>query len=316
MRPTAAPISTKHTAAGLTIVALAPWFASCHGSDRALDVAAPPAPPAQPAVQVPSRTAAWDGHFVGWLIIGQSRYDAEALLTVDGAMRLLVHGPWATFGAGVRPAEKTASAMFVGTFFVAGDMASGGGDILGHPCGSPDAHEFCGLVEPALLSISIGTRELFAGRLVFGPHQNPVTWSFELGWVNDNDSDASLDAIEGVYRSDSADLAPTTDVVITIDGNGALFFQSADTGCVGNGWLVPHADGALNVYDASLTVANCAPAFAHLTGAFEGLATATSIHSGFYCYSYYDNCDGMTLWLSSPAGTPEPRALTLQLGPP
>jgi hypothetical protein len=309
------PSSKKHTTAGL-FVAIAHWLTGCHSSDRPATAQAPPVPPA-PAVQVPSRTPAWDGHFHGWLFIEQSRYRAEALLTVDGAIRLLVHGPWETFGLGLRPADKTASAQFVGSFTVDGNAASGSGVILGHPCGSLGAHEFCGLAEPAQLAISIGTRELLAGKLVFAAAQDPLTWSFELGWVDDDlyDSGASTEAVEGLYRSESAELASRTDLEISIDGNGALFFQSVDTGCVGNGSLVPHADGAFSVYDASLTIDNCAPAFAHLVGAFEGLATETTLHSGFYCYSYYDSCDGVAFWLSSPAGTPEPRALALQITP-
>jgi hypothetical protein len=104
----------------------------------------------------------------------------------------------------------------------------------------------------------------------------------------------------------------------TVDANGALFFQSAATGCVGNGALTPHGDGELNVFDAVLTVESCATQYAHLAGAFEGLATRTTTHSGWYCPFYFtlEECAGLTLWLSTPTGAPRPRSLGMWLAVP
>jgi len=70
-----------------------------------------------------------------------------------------------------------------------------------------------------------------------------------------------------------------------------LFFQSASSGCTGNGQLRPHLDGAVNVYDVSLTVSGCNAPYVHLNGAFEGLATTSP-------GSKWDYDDFLRMWLS------------------
>jgi hypothetical protein len=80
------------------------------------------------------------------------------------------------------------------------------------------------------------------------------------------------------YDMDSsfARIAASYDVqgdVLTIDVNGALFMQSAQTGCVWNGQVML-LDTEWNLYAVSATSENCQGLFAPLAGAtWEGLGT-------------------------------------------
>jgi hypothetical protein len=289
-----------------------------HGAPTPAPVApAPPAPSATPATP-PSRTPAWDGYFTGWVWIENARYLGEALLTTDGAVRLLVFGPYVRLGVGLTPSGDTSARQFVGTFVVAGETASGSGVVLGHPCASPHAHETCGVATPGALAITQGTREQLLGELVVAANSGVEAWLFELSFAEGvlYAQEANLESIEGSYEEQFAEFAAHTDVITSIDGNGRLFFQSPATGCVGNGSLTPHSDGKLSVYDVSLTIENCSSGFAHLAGEFEGLAAETTSHSGWECTFWFPDCDGLAFWLSSRPGTPQPRAMSMWIVPP
>jgi hypothetical protein len=55
-----------------------------------------------------------------------------------------------------------------------------------------------------------------------------------------------------------------------------LFFQSAHSGCIGNGTLAPHLDGEFAIFDVTLTIASCNAPYNYLNGEFEGLATTNA----------------------------------------
>jgi len=57
--------------------------------------------------------------------------------------------------------------------------------------------------------------------------------------------------LAGHYQETLAEFALDGDTIVSIVANGALSFQSANSGCTGNGTLRPHLDGAVNVYDVS-----------------------------------------------------------------
>jgi len=110
------------------------------------------------------------------------------------------------------------------------------------------------------------------------------------------DTPATLAFSEGVYDGSypyNGGAGPS-DIVLTVDAAGAVFFQSAATGCVGNGTLSPHLDGAYNVYDVEITIASCGAASSYLNGTFTGLATRP-----FNADDAFPT-DALLMWLSTP----------------
>jgi hypothetical protein len=69
------------------------------------------------------------------------------------------------------------------------------------------------------------------------------------------------------------DFALDGDTILSIDAAGRLDFQSAHSGCTGNGTLTPH--GEFNVYDALVTIERCNAPYIYLNGEYEGLATTS-----------------------------------------
>jgi hypothetical protein len=100
--------------------------------------------------------------------------------------------------------------------------------------------------------------------------------------------------------------AQAGDVMTTIDGAGQLFFQGPVSGCVGNGALTPH--GELQVFDVSLSIENCAGAYAYLNGQFAGLATETQ--TGYWDYDY-----SLMMFLSTVDGSASTAAVTMYASP-
>jgi hypothetical protein len=108
--------------------------------------------------------------------------------------------------------------------------------------------------EPAELSITTATRSALSGEIAMtNSHE---VWSFEMGWPTATYLEpATFQLAVGQYSEELAELA--IDAVISVDSGGRLFFQSAYSGCVGNGTLTPRSDGTFNVYDVALLLENC-----------------------------------------------------------
>jgi hypothetical protein len=113
----------------------------------------------------------------------------------------------------------------------------------------------------------------------------------------------------GQFKELLAEFASAGDLSMNIDSSGKLFFQSANSGCVGNGALVPHLDGAADTYDVTLMMENCNGAYAYLNGQYDGLALFTA--SSYWDYHYL-----LRMWLSKPTGETPPAALTMLGEPP
>jgi hypothetical protein len=234
---------------------------------------------------------------------------------------MLLRGPYESDGRVLRRVGDPVSAQVVATFTVAGATALGGGLLLGHACPPNDQRTFCYLAAPVQFSFTTGTRP---GRVLEGTfsvtlHAGEQAWSLVLYYADRHYLDpATLESVEGSYVEQFSVVAPGEQMVATVDSNGRLFFQSAVSGCVGNGALAPHLGGAYNVYEASLTIENCGAEYGYLNGAFEGLATRSDSQSSFYCtvYSNFDNCAGLLFWLSTREGAPRPAAMALWALPP
>ena len=182
-------------------------------------------------------------------------------------MRVLLRGPYESDGRVLRRVGDPVSAQVVATFTVAGATASGGGLLLGHACPPNDQRTFCHLAAPVQLSFTTGTR---AGRVLEGAFSVTLdageqAWSLVLYYADRLYLEpATLESVEGSYVEQFSEVAPGEQMVATVDANGRLFFQSAVSGCVGNGALAPHLGGAYNVYDISLTIENCGAEYGSL----------------------------------------------------
>jgi hypothetical protein len=91
-----------------------------------------------------------------------------------------------------------------------------------------------------------------------------------------------------------AEFAVGGDVIMNVDSAGKLFFQSAKSGCVGNGALSAHLDGSADTLDVTLQMENCSGAYAYLNGSYAGLALLTSS-------SVWDYDALLRVWLSKGA---------------
>jgi hypothetical protein len=273
---------------------------------------APSPPPQAPRLPPP-----WFGYFSGWSRIDDVRYLSEAILTVDGSIRLSLRGPYEFRQGGYWPSADLGSAQFLGTFVAEGDLASGSGLILGMPCEPSDGRPFCGWTAPAQIEVMrAATGEILAGEMLVSAPNGAQSWSLEMYWRDPlSDEPGTQAATKGTYAEQIAAFTAGSDVIATVDGAGQMFFQSPGSGCVGSGTFARHRDAELNVYDAALMLENCDAAHAHLNGIFEGLAARTSWHTGFYCQFYYDRCDGLVLLLSTLAGAQRPAAFAMWLNP-
>ena len=71
-----------------------------------------------------------------------------------------------------------------------------------------------------------------------------------------------LTKLKGLYKETLGEFAAGHDIIIDIDATGRFFFQSWQTGCTGNGTLVPRGAPNVNLYSVQ------APSIDACTGAF------------------------------------------------
>jgi hypothetical protein len=244
--------------------------------------------------------AAVDGWYVGTIKIGGTNYYGEAIVTVDGLMRLYLGGAYSDDGT-LQITRPTTSALFVGTLDMSAGAASGSGVVIGLGCGAaPQFNAFCA-GDSAAIHFVVNAGKL-RGEIQEAGSDAAAPWTLELGWwPNDYTLPATLDGLMGQVKEKVAEFAHD-DTVINIDSSGKLFFQSPQSGCVGNGTLAPHLDGHFGVYDVSLTIANCTAPYSYLNGQLDGLATTSPS-------SYWDYDDNLIMWVSSPAGAVKPVGL-------
>ena len=87
-----------------------------------------------------------------------------------------------------------------------------------------------------------------------------------------------------------------------------MSFQSANSGCTGNGLVRVHLDGSYNAFDVALTIGNCKAPHTDMNGTFAGLATVTSS-------SKWDYDSLLCMWLSK-RDPSQPAAMTTLAAPP
>lgn len=248
-----------------------------------------------PAPVVTSESGdAWQGRYVGSVTIGGVQYFGDALLTADGLIRLYLGGPYANDGL-IPQTAPASSAQLVGTLQKQTNQISGDGLVYGQQCGASDPIRFCAEIGHA--NISISTVDNFAvirGNILVTTSAGSETWSLDMHSFSNYyvDLPASQGAA-GNYQEELADFALSGDTIVSVDAAGVLSFQSASSGCTGNGQLRPHLNGAVNVYDVTLTISACNEQYSYLNSTFAGLATTSPSDE----WNYDGN---LRMWLSQP----------------
>ena len=224
---------------------------------------------------VPSATGdPWQGRYVGTVTIGDVQYFGDAILTADGLIRLYVGDPYDD--SGVLPQTvPAASAQLVGTVQGQSSQISGDGLVFGQQCAASQPIRFCAEIGHANIGLAVASVDL-QGQIAVTTSAGTETWSLDMiSFSNYYVLPATPGGLAGNYNEELADFALSSDTIISIDAEGVLFFQSAGSGCTGNGQLRPHLDGAVNVYDVSLTISACDAAHKYLNSTFDGLATTS-----------------------------------------
>ena len=279
-------------------------LASCGGgspADQPVTVASPP-PTGAPS-STPSAHSG--GRFIGTVKIADKTYFGDALITVDGTVRLFVGAP-GSYDGGLQTYKPSVSEQFVGTVTLQGTAASGTGVVMGQYCaGFQLPGPYCGKNAPAEIHLSLGSTDL-QGDVQVAATGAPE-WILDLGYWP-NYYELPTGSLAGEYREDIAEFSTNGDTIINIDSNGSLFFQSVSSGCVGNGLVHSHLDGRYGVYDISLTLANCKPPYTHLNGEYAGLAADSA-------GNYWDYDDELRIWVSSTTAGPAAPALTMLATP-
>lgn len=283
---------------GLSVL---PLLAACGGSGNSPapppGVAVPPSPP-------PTAVEGWHGRFFGEVTVdGQVRI-ADALLTEDGLVRIYIGGPGPSSGL-VQPTRPDGALQYIGDFSFQDAEVSSHGQIQGEDCASDGSAPFCSEIAAATLVLAdLAGSKTWAGELRVETTEGIVIWVIQLDpWENYYLMPAQFSHIEGTYTESLAEFVGDGAAVLSIDATGLLFFQSAQSGCVGNGSLTPHLDGDFNVYDVTIDIASCNAPYDRLNGGFEGLATTSP--TDFWGYDL-----ALRTWLSKTAASPTPAAVT------
>lgn len=281
-----------------------PLLAACGGSGGSGNSPAPPPDVAVPPFPPPTAVEGWHGRFFGEVTVdGQIRI-ADALLTEDGLVRIYIGGPGPSSGL-VQPTRPDGALQYIGDFSFQDGTVSSHGQIQGEDCASDGNAPFCSEIAAATFVLADLPRSTnWAGELRVETGAGVDTWAIELDpWKNYYLTPAQLTRIEGTYTESLAEFVGDGSAVLRIDATGQLFFQSAQSGCVGNGTLTPHLDGDFNVYDVTIDIASCNAPYDRLNGGFEGLATTSP--TDFWGYDL-----ALRTWLSKTAASPAPAAVT------
>jgi len=274
---------------------------ACSG-DGVTKVSSGPLPPYTPLVTIP------DGHgrFMGTVTIAGVSYFGDALLTADGEFRLYVGDPAVGGGGALQFARPRSSAQLVGTA-AAGRATAGSGVVVGQACQTADSSRFCSVPGAAEMTLAVSPTNML-GEIRVMTKEAEENWRLDLQqWRYTYEIPATLRQVTGVFYELQAEFARDRDTAVRIDETGRLFFQSANSGCTGNGSLAPHLDGKFNVYDVSLSIATCDAVHGHMNGDFKGFASVSTSTA-------WSEDVVIRIWLSTRDGMPPRVAITMLLG--
>jgi hypothetical protein len=286
--------------------AFLPALVGCGGgsNDRGAMAVTYTAMPATPA----ESGDAWQGRYVGTVTIGDVQYFGDALLTADGLIRLYVGGPGSDDGL-IQQTVPAGSSQLVGTLHGQMNQLSGDGLVFGQECAALNAIGFCAEVGHASISIAVESADSpghIQGQISVTTSAGTETWSLDLGsWANYYTLPSTQGGLAGRYQEELAEFSIGGDAIISIAADGSLSFQSAGSGCMGQGQSRPHLDGSVSVYDVSLSISGCEAPYDYLNGMYGGLASSSPS-------DYWNYDELLRMWLSqeSVSGSSQP-ALTL-----
>lgn len=254
--------------------------------------------------RAPTSTQGLTGHYVGAVRIADTTYFGDAVVTQDGALRLYIGGPYDD-GGELQIVRPESSQQFVGIIQMRDGQWSGTGVIIGQECAIHPANRFCTQAAPAQFNAAVSlvsgesvTANL-QGQIQIVTSGNTETWSLDLGLWGDN---GPLEP--GQFQEVLAEFASNSDVIVSLDGGGKLFFQSSGSGCVGNGTWAPHSAGPADIYDVTLMMESCSGAYAYLNGSYGGLALSTPD-------SVWDYDSELRIWVSKDPENASPAGLTM-----
>ena len=160
--------------------------------------------------------------------IGDVEYYGDALLTVDGLVRLYVGDPYDDDGVVQGPVTH-GSAQFVGKLAGTSDQAAGSGVIIGQGCKVPNAGRFCSGTAPGQMSVTVASGNI-QGEIVVTTNGGQETWSLQLGsWDNYYDLPATRDGLTGQYKEEVAYFAIDGDTIINVDDAGLAWNPTGTT---------------------------------------------------------------------------------------
>lgn len=278
----------------------------------------PPVPQSPPPLPRPP-AAQLHGHFRGGAEIGNSVYYVDAVVAVEGDVRMHIAGPFdleTVFSGGGFPvsARIAESMQLVGRVELIGDQNRGEGVVLGQTCAPSNPGRFCSMPAPANINLAKyvpinPSYEGASGEVRVTTDHGEEVWLLDLySWSIYYHADPYFSP-SGPYRGPRgnfwewvAEFAEAEDTLVTVDAAGRLFFQSHASGCVGNGTLTRRS--AYYVFDVDLVIASCKTSYASFNGVFEGLATESQS-------SAWDYDETLLMFLSAPEGSAPRPAISM-----
>lgn len=279
------------------------------GCGGGMQTSSPPPSAGEDPTPLPPPTAeAVHGRYVGTVTIAGAEYFADALFTADGLARIYFGGLGDGSDGVIPDSMPDTAAQFVGSLELTGDLAAGSGRIIGEGCAVLTNSRFCDETatgEIQLEDVVAGYSAELHGSIHVATSTGSEMWQLDLTpWNNVYPFSVGPSAMAGQYREAIAEFAAGGDTIMNVDQAGRLFFQSPSSGCTGNGSFTPHLDGAFNVLDVEVTIANCGATFSYLNGEFEGLATLST--SDYWAYDSVPR-----IWISKQDGMMSPAAVTM-----
>jgi hypothetical protein len=258
-------------------VLLAVALAGCHDASTSASRAASPAQP--PAEATPSASASALAELLeGTVTIEQVDYSFWGWLTADGTLRLNINRPSAAIVVDEVYVDDVNAgiAQIVGTLGVSGTSASGNGVMIGEGCSSPTP--FCdpaGAPQGALVVLRrTGATDTGTGLIRVTTSRGDEFWSLALEYWGSQGFQRVGDVaiVPGLYGVRQPEITPNDSAVMNVDDQGRLFFQSAETGCTGNGAIEPLRGADNGLYRVTLTIDDCTGALSYLNGDLVGLS--------------------------------------------
>ncbi len=245
-------------------------------------------------------TAVLPGRVVGQVTIDGVELALSGLMTREGAFRLSIEAP-----SSLARSSDSGIGQLVGNFAFSANHALGTGVLIGETCAPPSARQFCGAETPIRIEVTkIGTLidRGSSGVIRVAMQGGEAVWPVHLGYWGGIPGLDVFSGYDGLFELHAAEFVGSSPVFMTVV-DGRAFFQSADTGCTGNGVFSPYLDH--NLYSVALEIRGCSDVFGHLNTDLEGLATRESLTPWGYDWSV------LSLWLSTRPGSPSPAAISL-----